>query len=76
MTFKRCLALMLMPVVCDLNVIILSKVTPRILGVLLMGNGELLRWMCNSLLYSVMSVSEDLGAETSSLFVVSQSSNV
>ena len=33
-------------------------------------------WMCNSLLYGVMSVSEDLSAETLSMFVVSQSSNV
>ena len=44
-TFRRCLALVFMSVVCGLNVIILSKVTPRIFGVLLMGSGELLRVM-------------------------------
>ena len=77
-TFRRCLALVLMSVVCGLNVIILSKVTPRILGVLLMGSGVLFSVTCgvmlSSLLYGVMRVSEDLFAETLSLFVLSQSS--
>ena len=79
-TFRRRLAFVFVLSVCVLNVIPRSYVTPRILGVFLMGRGVLLSVMCGwvlySLLYGVIKVMDDLFAETFSLFVFSQSSNV
>ena len=79
-TFRRRLAFAFVLSVCVLNVIPRSYVTPRILGVLLMGRGVLLSVMCGwvlySLLYGVIKVMDDLFAETFNLFVISQSSNV
>ena len=45
-TFRRRLAFVFVLSVCVLNVIPRSYVTPRILGVLLMGRGVLLSVMC------------------------------
>ena len=79
MTFSRVLALVLMFCVCCLNVIPLSSVTSRIVGVLWIGIGVLKSVTCGcvlySLLYGVMSVSVDLFVETLSLLFVSQCSS-
>lgn len=79
MTFSRVLALVLMFCVCCLNVIPRSRVTPRIVGVLLIGIGVLKRvttgWVLYSLLYGVMSVRVDLVVDTVSLLSVSQFSS-
>ena len=52
MTFSLFLALLLMSFMCCLNVMRRSSVTPRILGVLLMGRGVLLSVMYGWVLYS------------------------
>ena len=53
-TFRRRLAFVFVLSVCVLNVIPRSYVTPRILGVLLMGRGVLLSVMCGWVLYSLL----------------------
>ena len=72
MTFSLRSAFVLMLSVCCLNVIPLSSVTPRIWVVSVSGRGELNSVMWGlalySLLYGVISVSDDLFAETLSLW--------
>ena len=76
--FSRVLIVVLM-FVCCLNVMPLSSVTPRNFMVSVTGRGVFRRVMCGWALYSmlcgVISVSEDLLADTFSLFVVSQTSS-
>ena len=78
-TFSRVLAFVLIVLVCSLNVIPLSYVTPKMVVVSLTGMGVLYSVTCGcteySLLKGVMSVSEDLFAETLSLLSVSQFSS-
>ncbi len=80
MTFSRVLALVLMLCVCVLNVIPLSNVTPRMVGVLVYGMGVLFSVTSGCAVYSllcgVISVRDDLFVETFILFVVSQFSSV
>ena len=52
MTFSRFLALVLIVSVCCLNVIPLSNVTPRMVGVWVTGMGALLIVMWGSVVYS------------------------
>ena len=79
-TFSRCVDLMVMFLMCWLNVIPRSIVTPMIFVVGVVGMRVLLSVMWGStvysLLYGVMRVSVDLFAETFSLFVLSQFSSV
>ena len=80
MTFSRFLAFLFMLSVCCLNVIPLSSVTARMVGVSLneMGLPFSVMWGCTpySRVHGVMSVTEDLFAETFILFVASQDSSV
>lgn len=80
MTFSLPLALFLMLVICGLNVMPVSYVAPRIVVLGVRGMGVLLSVTCGrvwySLLYGVISVREDLFAETFILLFSSQTSSV
>ena len=79
MTFSRVLAFEFIVSVWCLNVMPLSSVIPKIVGVFVTGMGVLLMVTCGctvySLLWGVISVTDDLFAETLSLFCVSQCSS-
>ena len=78
-TFSRVLAFVLTVLVCSLNVIPLSNVTPSTVAVSVTGMGVLKSVTCGWAVYSrlkgVISVSEDLFVETLSLLFVSQCSS-
>ena len=79
MTFSRVLAFVLIVLVCSLNVIPLSNVTPNMVDVSVTGMGVLKSVTCGCAEYSrlngVISVSVDLFVETLSRLFVSQSSS-
>ena len=79
MTFSLVLAFVLIVLVCSLNVIPRSNVTPKMVDVSVTGMGVLKSltsgWTVYSRLNGVISVRVDLFVETLSLLFVSQSSS-